>query len=108
MGFYTVPMYQRSAKLAAWIAFTYRIPLDRAHILSHANLPAPFQSLTSSMHWDPGPFWDWPYYFQLVRRQYRELAKKTALPTPQVPKRFRRGPRSGRSTSAGPPPRPPT
>lgn len=90
VGFYTAQMYQRSAKLAAWIAFTYRIPLDRAHFVSHANVPAPFQSLTNAMHWDPGPFWDWPYYFALIRGQYTALAKTVPPPTPKVPKQFRK------------------
>lgn len=89
VGYYTPKMYQRSARLAGWIAAQYAIPIDRAHIVSHANLPAPFQSLTNAMHWDPGPFWDWPRYLKLVRRQYRIWAGKKKLPAPTVPKRFR-------------------
>ncbi len=90
VGYYTTQMYKRSATLAGWIAAQYGIPIDRAHIVSHANLPAPFQSLTGSMHWDPGPFWDWPYYLKLVRREYRIWAKRKTLPPPEVPKRYRK------------------
>jgi N-acetyl-anhydromuramyl-L-alanine amidase AmpD len=101
VGYYTPRMYQRSAKLAGWIAAQYGIPIDRAHIVSHANLPAPFQALTGSMHWDPGPFWDWPYYLKLVRQQYRSWAKKKQLPTPSVPKRYRKTRPSIRTIDAG-------
>jgi N-acetyl-anhydromuramyl-L-alanine amidase AmpD len=90
IGFYTASMYQASAHLAGWIAAQHGIPIDRAHFLSHANLPGPGQAYTNGMHWDPGPFWDWPYYFKLIRREYKVWAKKKTLPVPAVPKRFRR------------------
>lgn len=101
IGFYTETMYQRSAKLAGWLAATYHIPIDRAHFLSHANLPAPLQSLTSTMHWDPGPFWDWPHYLKLVRAQYRNWAGHAQPPPPAVPKRFRKTRDSIRTISVG-------
>ena len=39
VGYFTQHLYQRSADLVGWIAWKYRIPLDRAHILGHDNIP---------------------------------------------------------------------
>jgi len=100
VGFYTPQMYKRSATLAGWIAAQYGIPIDRAHIVSHANLPGPNQSFTSGMHWDPGPFWDWPYYMKLVRLAYKGWTKKS-FPTPEVPRRYRKTRPSIRTISVG-------
>jgi N-acetyl-anhydromuramyl-L-alanine amidase AmpD len=65
--FYTPTMYERSARLAGYLAAVHGIPVDRAHILGHGNVPAPFQSAVHDMHWDPGPFWDWGHYLRRVR-----------------------------------------
>lgn len=50
-----------------FLADRYQIPLDRAHILGHEEVPGGSMARQKSMHWDPGPFWDWDHYMRLVR-----------------------------------------
>ncbi|WP_265444957.1 N-acetylmuramoyl-L-alanine amidase [Flexivirga meconopsidis] len=59
-------MYRTSAKLVAYLATKYGVPLDRAHIIGHDQVPATTTSGIAGMHWDPGPFWDWEHYFELL------------------------------------------
>lgn len=59
-------MYRTSARLVSYLARKYHIPLDRAHIIGHDQVPATTQAGIASMHWDPGPFWDWEHYFELL------------------------------------------
>ncbi|MEU8412840.1 N-acetylmuramoyl-L-alanine amidase [Amycolatopsis japonica] len=63
---YTEAMYRTSAKLVGYLARKYDIPLDRAHILGHDNVPGTIPSTIKGMHWDPGPYWDWSHYFDLM------------------------------------------
>ena len=63
---YTEAMYRTSAKLVRYLAAKYHIPLDRAHILGHDNVPGTIPSTVAGMHWDPGPYWDWAHYFDLL------------------------------------------
>jgi hypothetical protein len=58
-SWYTEILYRNSAELVGFLAEKYDVPLDRAHILGHDNVP-------QSDHWDPGPYWDWGHYFQLL------------------------------------------
>lgn len=60
-AWYTEAMYTESARLTAWLAAAYGIPLDRAHIMGHGDAP------DCSSHTDPGPGWDWDHYMSLVR-----------------------------------------
>jgi len=57
---HTDAQYRSSARLVCAIARRYDIPLDRAHIVGHRELP-------NQYHGDPGPLWDWSYYMSLVR-----------------------------------------
>ncbi len=57
---FTDAMYRASAALTRNIALKYNIPMDRTHIVGHSE----FKSTKS----DPGPYWDWNYYMQLVRQ----------------------------------------
>lgn len=57
---YTDAEYRSSATLVCAIARRYAIPLDRAHIIGHSEVPG-------TDHRDPGPSWDWTYYMSLVR-----------------------------------------
>lgn len=59
-------LYQSSAKLVRYLAAVYQVPLDRAHIIGHDNVPAQTPAGQSRMHWDPGPFWDWAHYMELI------------------------------------------
>ncbi|MEE4545375.1 peptidoglycan recognition family protein [Streptomyces sp. V4-01] len=63
---YTEAMYRSSARLVRYLAAKYGIPLDRQHILGHDNVPGPTASYIPGMHTDPGPYWDWAHYMQLL------------------------------------------
>lgn len=65
-AWYTEAMYRTSAKLVRYLAGKYRIPLDRAHIIGHDNVPGINPAKIPTMHWDPGPYWDWSHYFDLL------------------------------------------
>jgi hypothetical protein len=65
-AWYTEAMYRSSAKLVRYLAARYRIPLDRQHIIGHDNVPGTTPASIPGMHWDPGPYWDWTHYFDLL------------------------------------------
>lgn len=60
-GWATDAMYQASAALIQYLAIKYNIPKDRSHIIGHNEVPG-------TTHTDPGPYWDWNYFMQLVLR----------------------------------------
>jgi N-acetyl-anhydromuramyl-L-alanine amidase AmpD len=80
-GYYTDTQYQASARLACAIAHRYGIPIDRAHVFGHFNVPSNLSSHTLcsdakgiagacggvSHHADPGKYWNWTKYLSLVR-----------------------------------------
>ncbi len=57
---FTDSAYRASAQLAADISARYDIPIDREHIVGHSEVPG-------ATHTDPGPYWDWDRYLDLVR-----------------------------------------
>jgi hypothetical protein len=63
---YTPSEYQSSAKLVAYLAARFNIPLDRQHIIGHDEVPGITDSYLAGQHWDPGPYWDWGYYLSLL------------------------------------------
>jgi hypothetical protein len=63
---YTEAMYQSSAALVRHLAAEHDIPLDRAHVIGHDQVPGILPGLTKNVHWDPGPYWDWDHYFELL------------------------------------------
>ena len=63
---YTESLYRNSAKLVRYLAAKNDIPLDRAHIIGHDQVPGTIPSTVRGMHWDPGPYWDWEHYFDLL------------------------------------------
>jgi N-acetyl-anhydromuramyl-L-alanine amidase AmpD len=65
-AWYSEAMYRASARLVRYLADRFDIPLDRSHILGHDDVPGPTPGLLPQMHWDPGPFWDWAHYMELV------------------------------------------
>ncbi|MEV4341328.1 peptidoglycan recognition family protein [Streptomyces sp. NPDC049590] len=71
---YTERMYRASARLVKYLAKKYAIPLDRQHIFGHDNVPAPTADSIPDMHDDPGPFWDWRHYFDLLGAPLRATA----------------------------------
>lgn len=72
---YTEAMYRSSAKLVGYLAHRYGIPLDRARIIGHDNVPGTTPSTIAGMHWDPGPYWDWSHYFDLLGAPLRPTAR---------------------------------
>ncbi|MET7288943.1 peptidoglycan recognition family protein [Streptomyces sp. NPDC005573] len=75
-SWYTEAMYRSSARLVKYLARRYDIPLDRQHILGHDNVPGPTASTVPGMHTDPGPYWDWRHYFQLLGHPFRPTGGK--------------------------------
>ncbi|MCF6524462.1 peptidoglycan-binding protein [Streptomyces sp. JJ36] len=56
---FTDAMYRSSAALTRHLCDEYGIPKDRAHVVGHHEVPG-------NDHTDPGPYWDWDYYMELV------------------------------------------
>jgi N-acetyl-anhydromuramyl-L-alanine amidase AmpD len=75
---HTDAQYRSSARLVCAIARRYGIPLDRAHIVGHNELPG-------NDHSDPGPTWNWTYYMSLVRACDPRAAQ--AAPSTELPAR---------------------
>ncbi len=73
-AWYTEAMYRSSARLVQYLAAKYGIPLDRQHILGHDNVPGPTTSTIPGMHTDPGPYWDWRHYFDLLGKPFGATA----------------------------------
>lgn len=65
-GWFTEAMYQSSAELVRYLGEEYDVPLDRAHVIGHDQIPGILPGYTKSVHWDPGPYWDWEHYFDLL------------------------------------------
>ncbi len=58
---FTPEMYHASARLAAFLARQWGIPLTRSYIIGHNEVPG-------ADHTDPGRWWWWSHYMRLVRR----------------------------------------
>ncbi|MGN6167512.1 MAG: N-acetylmuramoyl-L-alanine amidase [Solirubrobacteraceae bacterium] len=84
-GYFNQELYKRSADLTGWVAWKYHVPVDRAHILGHDNIPTSTTDDVHIQHWDPGPSWDWPYYMTLVRAAYKRWSHNAPLPKPAIP-----------------------
>jgi N-acetylmuramoyl-L-alanine amidase len=65
---YNATEYLASAKLVAYLLKKYNIPLDRYHVIAHGTVPSPTTSVMPN-HVDPGPYWLWSYYFDLIHQQ---------------------------------------
>ncbi|WP_251074431.1 N-acetylmuramoyl-L-alanine amidase [Streptomyces sp. ISL-12] len=63
---YTETQYQATAELVKYLAARFDIPLDRRHIVGHDNVVGPNSALVSGVHWDPGPYWDWEHFMDLL------------------------------------------
>ncbi|MFB4292065.1 N-acetylmuramoyl-L-alanine amidase [Nonomuraea sp. ATR24] len=67
---YTEAMYRASARLVRYLADRHGIPLDRQHVLGHDNVPGTSAKTLPQMHDDPGPYWDWAHYFDLLGKPF--------------------------------------
>ncbi|NUT55832.1 MAG: hypothetical protein HOQ03_07600 [Thermoleophilia bacterium] len=85
---FTDAQYRASARLAAWIARRSLMPIDRRHLIGHAQVPdGRGGSGGSSHHSDPGPHWNWNRYLRLVR-QYAGVVRLSVKPVlPEGPLR---------------------
>jgi hypothetical protein len=63
---FTESMYRSSAALVRYLAHKYGVPMDRAHIIGHDQVPGHAPARIPLMHWDTGPFWDWEHYMELL------------------------------------------
>lgn len=79
-SWYPEALYRTSARLTRHLCTRYGIPMDRAHIIGHDQVPGLTTARIRGMHWDPGPFWDWERYFELMGAPLRKG------PTGQAPK----------------------
>ncbi|MEV0612852.1 N-acetylmuramoyl-L-alanine amidase [Nonomuraea sp. NPDC050404] len=70
-AWYTEAMYRSSARLVKFLADKYDIPLNRAHVIGHDNVPGTSPQTVAGMHEDPGPYWDWEHYFELMDRPFK-------------------------------------
>ncbi|WP_162451419.1 N-acetylmuramoyl-L-alanine amidase [Phytoactinopolyspora mesophila] len=59
-SWYTEQMYRSSAALTRYICNRHGLPLNRAHIVGHNEIP-------DATHTDPGRHWDWDRYMSYVR-----------------------------------------
>jgi N-acetyl-anhydromuramyl-L-alanine amidase AmpD len=71
---YSENLYRSTAALVRYLAAKYDIPLDRAHILGHDNIPGGTEGGVATQHWDPGPGWDWEHFFDLLGAPIRATA----------------------------------
>jgi N-acetyl-anhydromuramyl-L-alanine amidase AmpD len=71
--------YRGSARLAAWLADTYLITPDRAHVIGHYQVPDPNhrgQWGGVDHHTDPGGTWNWPRYMAYLRSDAGDTPQK--------------------------------
>lgn len=72
-SWFTDAMYRSSAKLSAYLCKKYNIPIDRTHVVGHNEVPG-------NDHTDPGNYWDWTRYINLVK----EYAGTASAPRPNT------------------------
>lgn len=75
---YNATEYLASARLTAYLLQKYNLPLDRAHMASHATVPSP--SAGQFNHVDPGPYWLWDYYLTLIHQQGAAFPDAASVP----------------------------
>lgn len=85
-GGFTDAQYRASAQLVAYLAAKAGMPVDRAHVIGHAEVPSPrgrgFGGIDH--HTDPGGGWNWQRYLTLVRLYSRNPVQPAY--TRRVPK----------------------
>ena len=67
-GWFTNAMYRSSARLSAYLAVKYDIPINRKHIIGHDQVPGCSSGGGGTgCHTDPGRYWRWHKYMDLVK-----------------------------------------
>jgi hypothetical protein len=77
-AWYTEAMYRASSRLVRYLCRRFDIPLDRHHIIGHDQVQGPVTSNIPGMHTDPGPYWDWVHYFELLGAPFEATAGQRA------------------------------
>lgn len=77
---FTERMYHTTAALVRYLAARYGVHVDRQHIIGHDNVPGISPAGIHDMHWDPGPFWNWSHFMNLLG----QYTVPTAGPNSQV------------------------
>jgi N-acetyl-anhydromuramyl-L-alanine amidase AmpD len=98
-GGFTAAQYRASAQLVAYLASRARMPLDRRHVIGHAEVPNPFGRGRGGIdhHTDPGRKWNWKRYMRLIRHYAISPHKPSytrRVPPPDVPRAAMRPERS--------------
>ncbi|HEV7711818.1 MAG TPA: N-acetylmuramoyl-L-alanine amidase [Asanoa sp.] len=88
-AWFTDAMYRSSAALTRILTRKYGIPRDRKHIIGHGEVP-------TADHTDPGPYWNWTYYLELVKGNFLKGTGTVETPTGRL--NVRSGPGTGYST----------
>jgi N-acetylmuramoyl-L-alanine amidase len=84
----TDAMYRSSAMLVAHLAARYGIPVDRAHIIGHSEVPDPFHAGRyggADGHTDPGPCWNWDLYMSYIQADLAGIPPGATTSTPGQP-----------------------
>jgi hypothetical protein len=63
---FTPKPYHSLARLTRYEAKRFGIPLDRAHVIGHDQVPGPSGSYQAGMHWDPGTYFNWEQFMKLL------------------------------------------
>ena len=96
-SWFTDAMYRSSARLSAYLARKYRIPIDRQHIVGHYQVPGcSGYGGGAGCHTDPGRYWNWTRYMRIVRA-YAGVNKYSQV-VDNASNRFRASGRWGRSS----------
>ena len=76
-GGFTRAQYEASARLVAYLAHRFDIPLDRRHVIGHHEVPNPFGRGRGGVdhHTDPGRHWQWRNYMALIRKHAESPVK---------------------------------
>jgi N-acetyl-anhydromuramyl-L-alanine amidase AmpD len=85
-GGFTKAQYEASARLVAYLAARAGMPVDRRHVIGHAEVPHPSGRGVGGAdhHTDPGKKWKWRRYMALVRRHAKNPVKPAY--TRRIPK----------------------
>jgi len=100
-GWFTNAMYRSSARLSAYLAVKYHIPINRKHIIGHSQVPGCSSGGGGAdCHTDPGRYWRWNKYMDLVKGYARPMRNHTyqQVVDNTTPRRFRASDRWASST----------
>lgn len=74
-------------QIKEWAA-KFNIPLDRAHILGHDNVPSPSKQAILQMHQDPGWYFNWQRLFELLGQPLKYTSQASVGDALQIVAQF--------------------